>query len=214
MSDIINIPVQPFDQAGQDYHQVSFVACGGKHTLALAANNQVYAWGNNQYGQLGLGLDEFESFHTPREVCFFREKIVSWLGAGSYHSLALNIEGYGYVWGRNDRGQLGQGDVLPVKSDTKQPCPRIVEQVLGVGIAQACCKYNQTFLCCADKLKNVPDSDVFNVWKSKLKKHEERAQVSASQEYRNLKREMARRMLKISKEREDMSTTKTSMGQQ
>jgi alpha-tubulin suppressor-like RCC1 family protein len=100
---------------------------------------------------------------------------VSWLGAGSYHSLALNIEGYGYVWGRNDRGQLGLGHSVPIKSDTKQPCPRIVEQVLGVGIAQACCNYNQTFICCADKLKTKPDSDVFNVWKAKLKKHEERA---------------------------------------
>lgn len=38
-SDIINIPVQPFDQSGQDHKQISFVACGGKHSLALAANN-------------------------------------------------------------------------------------------------------------------------------------------------------------------------------
>lgn len=94
---------------------------------------------------------------------------------------------------------------MPVKSDTKQPCPRIVDQVLGVGIAQAYCRYNQTFLCCADKLKNKPDSEVFNVWKAKLKKHEERAQVAASQEYRNLKREMAKRMARIQKDEADPS---------
>jgi len=88
-SNIIPNPVQPLQ--GQ---KVSIVACGGKHSLALTATNKVFAWGNNQYGQLGLGLDEFESFHTPKEVFFFKEKIVSWLGAGSNHSLALSIEGY------------------------------------------------------------------------------------------------------------------------
>ena len=84
--------------------KVSFVACGGKHTLALASSNTVYSWGNNQYGQLGLALEEFESFSTPKEVFYFKEKIISWLGAGSYHSVALSIEGYGYAWGRNDKG--------------------------------------------------------------------------------------------------------------
>lgn len=78
------------------------MACGGRHTLALTSDNNVYAWGNNSYGQLGLSLDEFDSFDTPREVFYFKEKIVSWLSAGTNHSLALTIEGYAYVWGRND----------------------------------------------------------------------------------------------------------------
>lgn len=94
----------------------------------------MFAWGNNQYGQLGLGLEEFESFHTPKEVFYFKEKIVSWLAAGSNHSLALNVEGYCYTWGKNDKGQLGYSE-QQVKSDSKQPCPKIVEQTLGIGIA-------------------------------------------------------------------------------
>lgn len=106
--EVISAPVQPFK--GSDHSSMSFVACGGKHTLALSANSEVFAWGNNEFGQLGLAADEFESFHTPREVFYFKEKIVSWLAAGSNHSLALNIEGYCYTWGRNDKGQLGHGD--------------------------------------------------------------------------------------------------------
>jgi len=60
------------------------------------------------------------------------------------------------------------------------PCPKLIDTVLGIGVAQASCNYNQTFLGCADKLKNKPDSSVFNIWKSKLKKHEERQQGTAS----------------------------------
>ena len=102
-NDAIFEPVQPF-LVNEITGKSCFVACGGKHTLALTNENTVYSWGNNQYGQLGLALDEFESFHQPRELLFFTERIVSWLGAGSHHSIALTIEGYAYVWGRNDRG--------------------------------------------------------------------------------------------------------------
>ena len=96
----VAVPVQPL---GQNFveQKVTLVASGGKHTLALTSENRVYAFGSNQYGQLGLGLDEFEAQDCPREVVYFREKIVSWLAAGSAHSIALSIEGYAYTWGKN-----------------------------------------------------------------------------------------------------------------
>jgi alpha-tubulin suppressor-like RCC1 family protein len=72
--------------------------------LALLSENSVYSWGNNKYGQLGLASDEFESYSSPKELYYFREKIICFLAAGSNHSVALSIEGYGYVWGGNDQG--------------------------------------------------------------------------------------------------------------
>jgi alpha-tubulin suppressor-like RCC1 family protein len=74
-----------------------------------------------------LSLDEFDSYACPKELFFFREKIVSWLGAGSFHSMALSIEGYAYTWGRNDKGQLGLGKGQYTGGDSKNPCPKIVE---------------------------------------------------------------------------------------
>lgn len=84
--------------------KITLCASGGKHTMALTSDNSVFAWGSNYFGQLGLSLDETDSFEDPRELFYFKEKIVSWLSAGSNHSVALTIEGYGYVWGRNDLG--------------------------------------------------------------------------------------------------------------
>jgi alpha-tubulin suppressor-like RCC1 family protein len=98
-------------------------------------------------------------------VCYFREKILSWLGAGTYHSVALSIEGYAYSWGRNNRGQLGHGDAISTATESKLSCPRIIEQTLGIGVAQAFCNFNQTFFGMADKLSKKPDQQVFNVWK-------------------------------------------------
>jgi len=44
-SEIISTPVMPFK--GVSNGQISLVACGGKHTLALSAHREVFAWGNN-----------------------------------------------------------------------------------------------------------------------------------------------------------------------
>lgn len=155
--DVIWQPETPFTNKDA---QVSFVACGGRHSLSLNLNSNVFSWGCNNYGQLGLSVEETESFCVPKEVVYFREKIVTWLSAGSYHSLALTIEGYCFTWGRNHKGQLGHEDAF----DFRQRVPRIVSSALGVGVAQANCSYNATYLGCSDRLKNKPDSEVFNVW--------------------------------------------------
>ena len=46
--------------------RVSHVACGHAHSLAVDSKGQVYAWGDGQYGQLGLGMATKESKFTPR----------------------------------------------------------------------------------------------------------------------------------------------------
>lgn len=127
------VPINPF----KEFHKclVTLVACGGSHTLALSSTQQVFAWGNNKHGQLGLSHDEADSFNVPQEVCTFKEKIVSWISAGSNHSVALTIEGYCYTWGRNNAGQLGSAGYMEAKPDTKQRVPRIVDSILGVGVA-------------------------------------------------------------------------------
>ncbi len=36
--------------------RVQFVACGGEHIFAITRNNEIYSWGRNENGQLGLGF--------------------------------------------------------------------------------------------------------------------------------------------------------------
>jgi alpha-tubulin suppressor-like RCC1 family protein len=64
----------------------------------------VYAFGLNSEGQLGLCTNEYESFHIPKLLGYFSEKVVSWISAGSSHSGALTVEGYAYFWGSNSKG--------------------------------------------------------------------------------------------------------------
>ncbi|MBI5384184.1 MAG: immunoglobulin domain-containing protein [Verrucomicrobia bacterium] len=74
------------------------VSSGYEHTLAIAANHQLYARGANAEGQLGVGdtLDRSELTPVLRP-----DNVDGWsaVAAGGYHSLALSKEGRLYQWG-------------------------------------------------------------------------------------------------------------------
>lgn len=78
------------------------------HTLVLDSNGKVYTWGDNRAGQLGLGHKESTS--SPKELPFFKDKIVIQIASGDHFSLVLTKEGKLYSWGSNNKGQLGLGD--------------------------------------------------------------------------------------------------------
>jgi len=74
------------------------------HTVAVKANGDLYAWGNNDSGQLGDGGV------TPRVS--LPELIASGYrtaAVGTRHTVALKTNGDLFAWGSNERGQLGIG---------------------------------------------------------------------------------------------------------
>lgn len=82
------------------------IYCGNDHMIAITNSNELYAWGNNDYGQLGTGYHK-SSNPFPQRV---RLENVSTVTCGRVHSVALtnNCERI-YVWGSNGAGQLGIG---------------------------------------------------------------------------------------------------------
>lgn len=49
-----------------DSIKIRHVACGNAHSLALDETGKIYAWGDGQYGQLGLGMATNEAKFIPR----------------------------------------------------------------------------------------------------------------------------------------------------
>ncbi len=90
----------------------------GTHTLAMGAshglaikNGQVYAWGKNNYGQLGTGSS---TATAPVAVPGLTNAIQ--VAAGMDHSLALLNNGALYAWGWNQYGQVGNNTTSNVSS--------------------------------------------------------------------------------------------------
>ncbi|NMC00696.1 MAG: hypothetical protein GYA35_10490, partial [Thermoanaerobaculaceae bacterium] len=78
---------------------------GYYHSLALKSDGTVWAWGHNNYGQLGDGTTTDRL--TPVQVQNLTNIVA--IAGGSSHSLALKSDGTVWAWGYNNYGQLGDG---------------------------------------------------------------------------------------------------------
>ncbi|XP_029376575.1 probable E3 ubiquitin-protein ligase HERC4 isoform X4 [Echeneis naucrates] len=89
--------------------QITQVACGYWHSHALSRGGQVFSWGQNRYGQLGLGK-KGQSISTPQIIKSLQGIPFAQISAGGAHSFALTLSGAVFGWGRNKFGQLGLND--------------------------------------------------------------------------------------------------------
>ena len=103
------------------------VAAGGWHSLALSSIGDIYAWGWNNHGQLGITClppEVPQAFYMlPYIVDFPLESSVSHVACGARHSGAVISEPRQSVltWGWGKYGQLGHGD------DHDRSRPTVVE---------------------------------------------------------------------------------------
>lgn len=112
---VVNEPATP----------VRGIAAGYDDSLVVAANGSVWAWGNDQSGQLGNGKTSSSSKPVPVSGLGIGSGIVAVAsaGAGTY-SLALEADGTVLAWGDNSQGELGTGNF----ADDLTPTP-----VVGLG---------------------------------------------------------------------------------
>jgi alpha-tubulin suppressor-like RCC1 family protein len=95
------------------------VAGGFQHSMVLSEDGAVFAWGMNDYGQIGDNTSNINRLN-PVQVLGTGGSgnltgIVS-IAAGLYHSMALKEDGTVWAWGNNVDGQIGNnssgGNVL------------------------------------------------------------------------------------------------------
>ncbi|KAK2909236.1 hypothetical protein QQF64_000658 [Cirrhinus molitorella] len=89
--------------------QVIQIACGDHHSMALTNDGQLFVWGENSHGQLGLKKDHPPSL-SAQHVQSLSGIPVAQISAGGDHSFVLSLSGVVFGWGKNSAGQLGLGD--------------------------------------------------------------------------------------------------------
>ncbi len=102
------------------------VFAGADQSCAFATNDQIYCWGRNSYGQLGNGNTTDQPTLTqvilPTNVNSWKELKGVWL-----HYCAVADNDQMYCWGRNNDGQLGNGNT------NNQSSPVQIASVSGAG---------------------------------------------------------------------------------
>jgi alpha-tubulin suppressor-like RCC1 family protein len=98
------------------------IAAGDEHSLAIATDGSVWAWGANANGELGTGRAT-----TTGCMCSdvpVRSAVPSGIVAiagGGRHSLALRNDGTVWAWGENSFGQLGDGTLTERDTPVEVP---------------------------------------------------------------------------------------------
>jgi alpha-tubulin suppressor-like RCC1 family protein len=86
----------------------SKVCAGDKTAFAVKTDGSIWCWGRNHYGQLGLG--NTTNYSSPKQI----GSLTTWAKVSSSDSatfcVAIKTDGTLWAWGRNQTGQLGQGN--------------------------------------------------------------------------------------------------------
>ncbi len=120
---------------------VTQISAGDGYTIALKQDRTVWAWGINDFGQLGNGKIEEKIYSSPAPVCVdldctaFLDDIIA-LEAGEFHAVALKANGTVWAWGKNAKGQLGNGttddSAIPVQVCADEACASPLVDVIAL----------------------------------------------------------------------------------
>ncbi|KAF9153275.1 hypothetical protein BG015_003747 [Linnemannia schmuckeri] len=103
------------------------IATGTDHVLALDNTGLIYSWGNGQQMQLGRRIVARRMLNglTPESV---GAKNMTKVGAGSYHSFAIDKDGKASAWGLNTYGQCGLDDAKVENIPTVGPIKALKDE--------------------------------------------------------------------------------------
>ena len=105
------------------------ISAGSFHSLILTNNGQIYAFGSNHDGQ--LGLDDNNDRNTPIMIANLIN--IKQIVAGSFYSLVLSNTKQIYAFGANEDGQLGLGDYNEKNIPTLIPNLIDIKQIAAGG---------------------------------------------------------------------------------
>lgn len=119
------------------------IKSGFNHLCAVAGDDTVKCWGDNQYGQLGNS----SNIDSPAIVSAGAIAGVKQLTLGAYHSCAATSSAIS-CWGRNDAGQLGSnGGTVSLNVPTTTGTVRANVSQLVAGLSHTCALSDSTAEC-------------------------------------------------------------------
>ena len=133
---------------------VTDAACGNAHTMAVTADGRLFGFGYNEWGSVGIGIDE-DAVYEPELVMNpsgedtmnrIKATIVA-VACGNAHTVALASDGRVFGFGFNSYGQLGNGTttLAPEPVEMQAPPPSHRGKVVAVA-----CGHDHTVLLLQD----------------------------------------------------------------
>eukprot|EP00916_Digyalum_oweni_P013075 GHVL01021502.1.p1 GENE.GHVL01021502.1~~GHVL01021502.1.p1 ORF type:complete len:438 (-),score=88.76 GHVL01021502.1:2076-3389(-) len=109
-----------------DKKKVKKIGAGKSYSAALTEDGEIYTWGMDKYGELGVGKIS-RKLEYPHKV----EKLsnVTDISCGIYHMAAVSSDGFVHSWGYGGDGATGHGNRLDTSVPTIVVNPDLKENV-------------------------------------------------------------------------------------
>jgi alpha-tubulin suppressor-like RCC1 family protein len=106
---------------------ITFVDCGDFHSVALSSEGVLYSWGGGgtffNRGQCGHG--HTQDIETPTAIPAFKNKFVTQVSCGGYHTLALTDRDELFAFGSGLYGECGYGEFLNTSAPKLVKMPKV-----------------------------------------------------------------------------------------
>jgi alpha-tubulin suppressor-like RCC1 family protein len=123
------------------------LASGDFHVVALTDEGKMLTWGKGEYGVLGTGSSS--SALSPVEVLLADVKIKK-VQCGQWFTAAVSEEGDLYVWGANDKGQLGLAEGFAMDMNNMESIPTKVDGFDDMKVLDVACGATHTLALTED----------------------------------------------------------------
>ncbi|PIN18662.1 putative protein, contains RCC1 domain [Handroanthus impetiginosus] len=113
------------------------IAAGYHHSAAITVDGELYIWGNNTNGQLGLGKKAEKIVPHPCKVECLDGFSIKMAALGFEHSMAVTDKGETLSWGGGESGRLGHGhesSFLGFQKSSSEYTPRLIKGLEGVKV--------------------------------------------------------------------------------
>jgi regulator of chromosome condensation len=149
-----SVRVQPTPVLLSELKNITMLACGANHVLALDKDGKVFTWGSGGQYQLGrkplTRHDGVQAGLRP-EACgrFTKRQHAVHIAAGSYHSFFLDNKGSVWGWGLNNYSQTGHSE-QGGEDDAMILVPKVVPAFEGKKVLQLSGGMHHSIACTED----------------------------------------------------------------
>lgn len=136
ISDDSSYIVDPVEVSGLK-KEVKQISAGYNHSCAITEDGELYVWGRNSSGQLGLGKKAPKVVPKPTKVEHLAGMKIKVAALGSEHSIAITDEGVTLSWGSGQSGRLGHGhrsSMLGFLQSNSEYTPRLIKELEDIKV--------------------------------------------------------------------------------
>ena len=124
-----------------DLPSIKQISCGMNFSICLSNDLRLYSFGNNAYGQLGIGNNYNAT--SPQEIITLKD--VEFVECGCNYVICNTIDDELYSWGDNSRGQRGNSNI------NSESLPEKCKFDLDDVVIDIKCGFNHTLLLTANQ---------------------------------------------------------------